>query len=122
MLLTCRPGNLGNHSHATPGNGPASVVYKNPRPFLQCQTTTPTMSDSKLFQPTTVGGLPLAHRVVFAPCGRCRADSAHVPSPLAPEYYSQRGSTPGTLIIAEATVISPEAGGMLSVPGIYSDA
>lgn len=30
---------------------------------------------------------------------------------LAIEYYEQRSSTPGTLIISEATFIAPQAGG-----------
>ncbi|KII91970.1 hypothetical protein PLICRDRAFT_172133 [Plicaturopsis crispa FD-325 SS-3] len=78
------------------------------------------MPPLKLFQPLTVGDLALAHRVVLAPCGRCRADAHHVPSPLAPQYYSQRGSTPGTLLITEATLIDPQSSGMDTIPGIYS--
>ncbi|KII83260.1 hypothetical protein PLICRDRAFT_180528 [Plicaturopsis crispa FD-325 SS-3] len=80
------------------------------------------MSNSKLFQPVKIGDITLAHRVVLAPLTRIRADDAHVPSDLAAEYYSQRGSTPGTLLISEATFISPQAGGFPHVPGIYTDA
>ncbi|KII91971.1 hypothetical protein PLICRDRAFT_154156 [Plicaturopsis crispa FD-325 SS-3] len=79
------------------------------------------MSNSKLFQPTTVGELKLAHRVVLAPLTRFRATAAHVPGDLAEEYYAQRASTPGTLLITEATVISPQAAGLPNVPGIYSE-
>jgi NADPH2 dehydrogenase len=38
------------------------------------------------------------------------------------EYYSQRSSVSGTLLIAEATFIAPQAGGYPNIPGIYSDA
>ena len=75
----------------------------------------------KLFQPIRVGTANLQHRVVMAPMSRTRADDRHVHGPLAIEYYRQRTSVPGTLAIAEATYISPQAGGMKNVPGIWSD-
>jgi NADPH2 dehydrogenase len=80
--------------------------------------STPT---PKLFQPTKLGKLSLSHRVVLAPLTRMRADSRHVPSTLALDYYSQRASTPGTLLLTEATFISPQAGGYAHVPGAYTD-
>ncbi|KAJ7617526.1 hypothetical protein DFH06DRAFT_104087 [Mycena polygramma] len=76
---------------------------------------------SKLFQPTPVGDIKLGHRVVFAPATRFRSDKNHVPLPHVDEYYEQRGSTPGTLLITEATLIAPRAGGYGNVPGIWSD-
>ncbi|KAG6877683.1 hypothetical protein C0993_005103 [Termitomyces sp. T159_Od127] len=36
------------------------------------------------------------------------------------EYYSQRSSTPGSLLISEATIIAPRAGGDKNCPGIWS--
>ncbi|KAI5823787.1 NADH:flavin oxidoreductase/NADH oxidase [Schizophyllum commune Tattone D] len=76
----------------------------------------------KLFQPIKVGDLTLAHRVVLAPLTRFRGTKfEHVPLPNVKEYYRQRGSTPGTLLITEATFISPQAGGYTNVPGIWSD-
>ncbi|KII91973.1 hypothetical protein PLICRDRAFT_172136 [Plicaturopsis crispa FD-325 SS-3] len=78
------------------------------------------MSNSKLFQPVVIGDLTLGHRVVFAPCGRGRADNEHVPIPLAAKYFSQRGSAPGTLLLFESTFISPEACGRATSPGIWS--
>ena len=75
-----------------------------------------------LFKPIKVGRLTLQHRVVLAPLTRFRAHASHVPGPQQASYYSQRGSTPGTLLIAEATVISYDAGGYGHVPGIYTDA
>ncbi|KAG2370227.1 NADH:flavin oxidoreductase/NADH oxidase [Suillus spraguei] len=79
-------------------------------------------STSALFSPIRVGNMELQHRVVFAPVTRIRANAEHVPSPEAPTYYAQRGSTPGTLLISEATVISQKAGGYNNIPGIYTDA
>ena len=76
----------------------------------------------KLFSPIQVGNTKLKHRVVLAPLTRFRATrSSHVPVvPLVKEYYSQRGSVAGTLLITEATFIAPEAGGYRYAPGIYS--
>ncbi|OCB91226.1 NADH:flavin oxidoreductase/NADH oxidase [Sanghuangporus baumii] len=75
----------------------------------------------KLFEPIRVGNIELTHRVVLAPLGRFRADGAHVPTDLMVEYYSQRASVPGTLLISEATMISPRAGGYDNLPGIWSE-
>ena len=79
------------------------------------------MSQSKLFTPTKVGDATLEHRVVMAPLTRYRATKAHVPTPLMAEYYAQRASTRGTLLISEATFIAPQAAGYRNVPGIWSD-
>ena len=64
----------------------------------------------------------LQHRVVLAPLTRLRAHADHVPGPQVATYYSQRASSPGTLLITEATYISQNAGGYDYVPGIYTDA
>ncbi|KAJ6520563.1 hypothetical protein C8R45DRAFT_64209 [Mycena sanguinolenta] len=79
------------------------------------------MSSSKLFQPTTVGDIALNHRVVFAPTTRFRADAGHAPLPHVADYYEQRASTSGSLLISEATLIAPRAGGYKHAPGIWSD-
>jgi NADPH2 dehydrogenase len=79
-------------------------------------------STSKLFEPIEIGNLQLKHRVVHAPLTRFRADDHHVQTDLVIKYYTQRASQPGTLLISEATLISPEAGGYDHVPGIWSDA
>ncbi|KAF9077372.1 hypothetical protein BDP27DRAFT_1283307 [Rhodocollybia butyracea] len=77
----------------------------------------------KLFQPIQVGNLLLKHRVVLAPLTRVRSDDQHVPQlPVMRDYYSQRASTPGTLLIAEGTLVDPKAGGYANVPGIWNDA
>ncbi|KAH9858653.1 NADH:flavin oxidoreductase/NADH oxidase [Lenzites betulinus] len=75
-----------------------------------------------LFKPTVVGQLKLAHRVVMAPLTRLRADDNHVPTKLGVKYYEQRASVAGTLLITEGTLISPQAGGIMHVPGIWSAA
>ncbi|KAJ7218236.1 hypothetical protein B0H12DRAFT_1031981 [Mycena haematopus] len=76
---------------------------------------------SPLFQPITVGSVALQHRVVLAPLTRFKTDVNHVPLlPLVKEYYSQRGSTPGTLLIAESAIIAAKAGGIPNLPGIWS--
>ena len=80
------------------------------------------MSSSRLFTPLKVGNVTLQHRVVMAPLTRYRSTKkAHVPHDFVKTYYGQRASTPGTLLITEATLIAPQAGGYDHVPGIWSD-
>lgn len=79
-------------------------------------------SSSTLFKPLKLGQVELKNRIVLAPLTRFRADDAHVPLPFVPEYYAQRGSVPGTLLITEATFIAPKAGGYGNAPGIWSEA
>lgn len=66
--------------------------------------------------------MKLNHRVVMAPLTRLRADASHIPLPMSTAYYEQRASVPGTLLIAEATQISPSEGGIPHGPGIWSEA
>lgn len=99
---------------------------------------------SKLFQPLNVARVPLKHRVVMAPLTRYRCDDDWVPMEIAKgakiplvyveghangvnlvltrlaDYYTQRASTPGTLLITEATLISERAAGRRNVPGIWT--
>ena len=77
-------------------------------------TTTPSISEHPkpaLFQPTRVGALQLQHRVVLAPLTRFRAQPDGTPSAHAPTYYAQRAAVPGTLLVAEGTLVAPRAGG-----------
>ncbi|KAG7445349.1 FMN-linked oxidoreductase [Guyanagaster necrorhizus] len=80
------------------------------------------MADSKLFQPIKIGDLPLNHRIVLAPLTRYKSsEKGHVPyASIMKEYYSQRGSDPGTLLITEATFIAQKAGGYKYVPGLWT--
>ncbi|CAG82798.2 hypothetical protein B0I72DRAFT_134116 [Yarrowia lipolytica] len=82
------------------------------------------MSTVNLFKPIKIGATQLQNRVVMAPLTRTRAQK-NIPSDLAVEYYKQRGSSPGTLLISEATYIHPSSGGggfgAETVPGIWND-
>jgi NADPH2 dehydrogenase len=52
---------------------------------------------------------------------RFKSDSNGVPFlPLVKDYYSQRASVPGTLLIAESTFVAGKAGGFANMPGIWS--
>lgn len=78
------------------------------------------MADTRLFTPLNIGRSRLEHRIVMAPLTRFRASDEHIPLPFVKEYYGQRASVPGTLLVTEATFISPQAGGYPNVPGIWS--
>jgi N-ethylmaleimide reductase len=81
-----------------------------------------TTDTLKLFQPTRIGDIEVANRVVMAPLTRCRADEAagDVPgSAINIEYYRQRSNA--GLIISEGTQVSPQGKGYMATPGIYSD-
>lgn len=75
-----------------------------------------------LFDPLTLGSIPLASRVVMAPLTRNRAPG-QVPTDLMVEYYRQRANpaTGAGLIVTEATPISPMGHGYLDTPGLHSD-
>lgn len=77
--------------------------------------------NTKLFTPFKVGSTDLEHRVVMAPLTRFRADFDHVPTEPMVRHYAQRAVVPGTLLITEATYISPKAGGYPNIPGLYTD-
>lgn len=72
---------------------------------------------STLFDPITIGDIPLKNRIVMAPLTRNRAVNGCASS-LMVAYYQQR-ATAG-LIVAEASPISPMAVGYLDTPGIWS--
>lgn len=75
-----------------------------------------------LFTPLQIGSIPLHHRVVMAPLTRMRAtaDGAE-PTALHTEYYGQR-SSPGGLLISEATQVTAHGKGFPRTPGIHTDA
>ncbi|KAF4822602.1 Chanoclavine-I aldehyde reductase fgaOx3 [Colletotrichum siamense] len=79
--------------------------------------------NTKLFQPLEMGKMDLAHRVVMAPLTRYRADDDGAPIlPMVAKYYADRASTPGTLLISEATAVSPADIGDLNLPGFSTEA
>lgn len=78
------------------------------------------MAESRLFAPLKIGKVELQHRVVMAPLTRYRASDEHIPLPFVKDYYGQRASVPGTLLITEGTLISPQGGGNSNAPGIWN--
>ncbi|MGY3454362.1 alkene reductase [Bradyrhizobium sp. USDA 4353] len=76
------------------------------------------MSTSKLFEPTNLGPITLANRVVMAPLTRNRAVAGLAAGPLTAEYYAQRASA--GLLISEASQVSQQGQGYQDTPGIYS--
>ncbi|KAJ4252323.1 hypothetical protein NW762_010921 [Fusarium torreyae] len=79
-----------------------------------------SLLESRLFKPINIGNITLQHRIAMSPLSRYRATDDHVPQTCSQNYYSQRASVPGTLLISEATFIAPEHGGFANVPGIYN--
>ncbi|HPC82010.1 MAG TPA: alkene reductase [Thermoanaerobaculaceae bacterium] len=77
------------------------------------------MSHSLLFEPTTMGELRLANRIVMAPMTRCRAERANLPNDLMAEYYAQRAAA--GLIVTEGTSPSPNGAGYARIPGIWHE-
>ncbi|KAK7416595.1 hypothetical protein QQX98_005066 [Neonectria punicea] len=80
-----------------------------------------SLTESPLFSPIAVGNVTLSHRVVMAPMTRRRASSDFVPEPIMTEYYRQRANVPGTLLISEATAVSPRSAALPNTPGVWAD-
>ncbi|PSN68231.1 FMN-linked oxidoreductase [Corynespora cassiicola Philippines] len=94
--------------------------------------TVSARSQSKLFQPMTIGDgkIKLEHRVVLAPLTRNRGTPLNaestaekpnrvwLPNDLMAEYYAQR-TTKGGLLITEGVPPSLEGNGMPGVPGLF---
>ncbi|CAE6427482.1 unnamed protein product, partial [Rhizoctonia solani] len=76
---------------------------------------------SKLFDPLQVGDITIAHRIVMAPMTRLRATPDGVVTEVTAEYYSQRSTVPGTLLISEGVSVAAEAGGFANLPGFFND-
>ncbi|KAI1179333.1 putative N-ethylmaleimide reductase [Nemania sp. FL0916] len=73
-------------------------------------------------EPLKIGTVTLSHRIGMPSLTRRRATDERIPTPMMKEYYSQRASVPGTLILAEGTFISPAScGGFGNAPGIWSE-
>ncbi|MFO1107263.1 MAG: alkene reductase [Amaricoccus sp.] len=77
------------------------------------------MRDIRLLSGVQIGNWELANRVVMPPLTRSRAEADWSPSQWAAEYYGQRSGA--GLVIAEATQVSPDAGGYCRTPGIWTD-
>ncbi|WP_442591054.1 alkene reductase [Pedobacter sp. AW31-3R] len=75
--------------------------------------------NTKIFEPYPLGTLKLGNRMVMAPMTRSRSNNpGNLATELTAQYYGQRASA--GLIITEGTFISPQAVGVVNVPGIYS--
>jgi N-ethylmaleimide reductase len=72
---------------------------------------------TKLFEPTELGEIAIANRIVMAPLTRNRSPNA-VPNELNVKYYAQRAGA--GLIITEATAITHQGQGYADVPGLYT--
>lgn len=75
---------------------------------------------SKLFDPITLGAIPLKNRVALAPMTRSRAGAGEVINATAADYYAQRAGA--GLVITEATQISRQGQGYPNTPGLFTDA
>ncbi|GAA6058905.1 hypothetical protein JCM10212_002857 [Sporobolomyces blumeae] len=78
-------------------------------------------ANTVLFEPLQVGQLKLSNRLALAPLTRFRNSDSHAPQAPSAEYYSQRASYPGTLLITEATFVDAKAGSYKNAPGIFTD-
>ncbi|KAI8344281.1 hypothetical protein BC941DRAFT_408218 [Chlamydoabsidia padenii] len=78
------------------------------------------MTVPTLLSPIKIGENTLEHRVVLAPLTRLRNTEEGIIQDHVVEYYTQR-ATKGGLLLTEATLISPSAGGYKYAPGIYTD-
>ena len=65
-----------------------------------------------------VGKILLRNRIIMAPMTRGRATPDGMPLPRMATYYAQRASA--GLLITEAIIISPQAGGWIRAPKIYT--
>ncbi|GAA5929100.1 alkene reductase [Sporobolomyces koalae] len=78
-------------------------------------------ANSALFRPLVIGNIKLSNRLALAPLTRFRNNDTHAPQAPSAEYYSQRASYPGTLLITEAIFIDAKAGSYKNAPGIFTD-
>lgn len=72
-----------------------------------------------LFDPATLGALPLRNRIVMAPMTRSRADEGDRPTELHVDYYAQRADA--GLIVSEGIHPSIVGKGYPRTPGLYDE-
>ncbi len=73
---------------------------------------------TSIWDPITIAGMDLPHRLALAPMTRSRALPDGTPGPLAAEYYAQRAEL--GLLISEGTQPCDDGQGYLRTPGIYT--
>ncbi|KAH0493349.1 hypothetical protein TgHK011_000023 [Trichoderma gracile] len=78
-------------------------------------------TDSLLFTPLKLGKIELSHRVALSALTRLRADKDHVATDLMKEYYLQRTSLPGGLLIAESASVAKHHGGMPHTSAVWGE-
>ncbi|NQD40501.1 alkene reductase [Glutamicibacter halophytocola] len=76
------------------------------------------MSESSLFSPVYLGDQHLENRIALPPLTRSRANPDGTATALMREYYAQRSGA--GLVIAEGTVVSPQASAYANVPGLFN--
>lgn len=72
-----------------------------------------------LFEPTRMGEIELANRIVMAPMTRSRADARGIINASAREYYGSRSGA--GLLITEAVNIGPMSNAFDRAPGLWTD-
>ncbi|KAK9452848.1 hypothetical protein V1511DRAFT_506565 [Dipodascopsis uninucleata] len=78
------------------------------------------MTDA-LFTPIKVGNIEVSNRIVLAPLTRLRNQDDYTPTrDLLVPYYSERAEYPGSLLIAEGTIVDSELTGYDNAPGIFT--
>jgi NADPH2 dehydrogenase len=77
-------------------------------------------TESRLWKPLKLGNVTLSHRIALAPLTRFRNGDDHLPLDLMIKYYADRASSPGSLVISEATGISKTGEAAPNTPGISS--
>jgi N-ethylmaleimide reductase len=76
---------------------------------------------SKLFSSTKIGAYDLSHRVVLAPMTRLRTSQpGDIPTPMMADFYGQRASK-GGLVIIEAASVSTVARSYFGAASFYHD-
>ncbi|ABN66027.2 NADPH dehydrogenase (EPB1) [Scheffersomyces stipitis CBS 6054] len=79
------------------------------------------LKETEAFSTIKVGKNTLNTKIVYPPTTRFRALDDHTPSDLQLQYYGDRSTFPGTLLITEGTFVSQQASGYPNVPGIWTD-
>ncbi|MDB5584254.1 MAG: alkene reductase [Bradyrhizobium sp.] len=79
-----------------------------------------TDTELKLLSPVQLGAIDLSHRVVHGPTTRLRSNADDSPSEMMVEYYRQRASK-GGLIIIESANVSMQGRGYLGSPSLFAD-
>lgn len=64
---------------------------------------------SNLWESLQLGASKVSHRIDMAPLTWYHNDDENVPLDMVMKYYADRACVPGTIIITEATGVSPTA-------------